>query len=215
MVFEATVKSHMDPNNPVPTDDDLDMMLGAGRLGGPAKDRIFDAVARQTQPRRSRWFSTGVFLAAGFGAAAVAFVVVARRPVDTLAGDTFASKGAGAPSSSLEISCAGGALTGCRLGSRVLFSVAGAESGYLAAFAERAAGGPRIWYFSGDGESPRIGPNPGTQVVTRAILLGPEHEPGDYTVHVLLTPRPLSRAQLAQSPEVIAQRQFGLRIVVP
>jgi hypothetical protein len=106
-------------------------------------------------------------------------------------------------------------LSACPVGSRLLFAVEGAGTGYLAAYADPARGGERIWYFSRDSQSPALAPVAGTQVAPKAILLGTEHPPGDYLVQVLVTSEPLSRAQLARSPATIARRQFSLRVVPP
>ena len=198
-----------DPRAPSPTDDELDMMLAEGRLGGAAKERVFDAVVSRVQPRR-RPFTLRAFLAAGLlaGGAAAALLLVPRT------GNDFSAKGgAGAGAPALEISCAGGSLDACPVGSRLIFGVEGATSGYLAAYADPAGGGERIWYFSADGQSPALAPVAGTQVARKAILLGHEHVLGDYLVHVLVTARPLSRAELGQVPAVIAQRQFSLHVV--
>jgi hypothetical protein len=202
----------MPPSHPAPppSDDELDMMLAAGRLGGPARDRIFEAVAREVHPRRRRLglrtlLSVGLVL----GGVTAALVLIPR----TGDGGFSAKGGVGAGGASLEISCAGGALNACPVGARLLFAVQGAEGGYLAAWADPTQGGERIWYFSRDSQSPALTPVPGTQVATKAILLGPEHAPGDYVVHVLVTGEPLSRAQLATGTGAVRQRQFALRVV--
>jgi hypothetical protein len=204
----------MDSNKraPSPSDDELDMMLAGGQLGGPAKDRIFEAVTGQVLPRRP-FFSLRSVLSAGLlvaGAAAALLLMPRTRD------DGFTAKGGpGAGGPSVEISCAGGTLNACPIGSRLLFAVEGAGTGYLAAYADPAHGGQRIWYFSRDGQSPALSSEPGTQVAPRAILVGSEHTPGDYLVQVLVTSEPLSRAQLAQAPATIARRQFSLRVVPP
>jgi hypothetical protein len=195
---------------PTPSDDELDMMLAEGRLGGAAKDRIFDAVASRVRPRR-RFLNLRGLLAAGLmvSAAATALLLVPRARE---AG--FGVKGGGgAPGPTLEISCAGGTLAACPIGSRLVFGVEGAESGYLAAYADPTAGGERIWYFSRDSQSPALAPVAGTQVAKKAILLGAEHAPGRYRVHVLVTAQPLSRAELSQGPSPIAEQQFDLEVV--
>jgi hypothetical protein len=197
---------------PSPSDDELDMMLAGGQLGGPAKDRIFDAVTNQVLPRRPFFSLRGAMAAGLLIAGAATALVLMPRTRD----DGFSAKGApGTGGPSVEISCAGGTLSACPVGSRLLFAVEGAGTGYLAAYADPARGGERIWYFSRDSQSPALAPVAGTQVAPKAILLGAEHTPGDYLVQVLVTAEPLSRAQLAQAPAPIARRQFSLRVVPP
>jgi hypothetical protein len=199
-------------DRPSPSDDELDMMLAGGRLGGPAKDRIFDAVAGQVIPRKPLLGLRGL-LAAGLamsGAAAALLLVINTRDRG------FTAKGGAGPGGpTLEISCAGGTLAACPLGARLMFALTGAAGGYLAAWADPAGGGERIWYFSRDGQSPALTATPGTQVAAKGILLGPEHRPGDYLVHLLVTSQPLSRAQLAAGAPAIARRDFPLRVVAP
>jgi hypothetical protein len=196
---------------PPPSNDELDMMLAGGRLGGPAKDRIFEAVAGQVAPRK-RPFNLRALLAAGLvvsGAAAA--LVLLPRPRE----DGFHTKGAGGDAPTLELSCAGGTMAACPVGARLLFAVEGADRGFLAAWADPAGGGERIWYFSRDGQAPVLTRAAGTQVAPKAILLGSEHRPGDYVVHVLVTSEALSRTQLGDDTPAIARRDFPLRVVSP
>lgn len=204
----------MEPTNRAPSDDDLDMMLAGGRLGGPAKERIGDVLGDRVTPQRAPFFTrarnllmAGMVLAAG---AAALVVLLPRTGVDG-----FGAKGTGAEGPALEISCVGGSLAACPVGARLLFAVEGADSGFLAAWADPVAGGERVWYFSRDSQSPALAPIAGTQISPKAILLGPEHAPGEYRVHVLVTGEPLSRAELGQRFQAIAAREFSLRVIAP
>jgi hypothetical protein len=202
----------MTQNDRAPSDDDADMMLAAGRLGGPAKDRIFEAVMDQVEPRRGWLASVRAKLAAGMLVAVTA--TAALLIVPRLRPDELTAKGpAGGQGPSLDLSCTGGALTACPAGARLLFVVEGAPDGYLAAWAEPVSGGERIWYFSRESQSPALAPVAGTQVAPKAIQLGPEHAPGEYLVHVLVTRTPLSREELRQISDPLAQRRFSLRVV--
>jgi hypothetical protein len=202
----------MEPTNRAPSDEDIDMMLAGGRLGGPAKERIMEVVAGHATSRRAPFFArTRNLLAVGLAVAAGAAALLLLVPRQ----DHFGPKGvAGAEVPRLEISCAGGTLAACPVGSRLLFVAEGADRGYLAAWADPVGGGERIWYFSRDSQSPALAPVAGTQVAPKAILLGPEHVPGDYTVHVLVTAEPLSRAEQGRSA-AIAAREFTLTVVAP
>jgi hypothetical protein len=123
------------------------------------------------------------------------------------------------PAAELGLECAGGSLGACPQGAKLVFAAhAGAVGGYLGAWAEPAGGGERVWYFSAEGESPRLEADGGrTQTLARGVRVGPEHAPGAYVVHVVLSEVPLSRAALtsAAAPGVRARASFPLGIVAP
>jgi hypothetical protein len=199
-------------------DAELDVMLAAGRLGGPTNDRIFDAVMERVggEPRRRLGWRSIVLGAAMLTAAAATLLLVPRLRGGPQELD-FAAKGAGSPLGSLlQISCAGAALTACPVGSRLLFVAEGPTAGYLAAYAQPRAGSERIWYFSADGVAPAVAHSPGTQVASKAIQIGSEHAPGDYDVHLLLTRVPLSRAAILQgvrSDDLLGEARVPLHVV--
>jgi hypothetical protein len=199
-----------DPRAPSPTDDELDMMLADGRLGGAAKERV---LRRRGEPGAAA--AQGRFTPAG---------VPGRGPAGRWRGGGPAARASyrqrlQRQGGSRRRRSRPGDLLRRRIAGRLPRGIAadlrggGATSGYLAAYADPAGGGERIWYFSADGQSPALAPVAGTQVARKAILLGHEHVLGDYLVHVLVTARPLSRAELGQVPAVIAQRQFSLHVV--
>jgi hypothetical protein len=87
--------------------------------------------------------------------------------------------------------------------------------GYLAAWAEPAGGSERVWYFSADGEAPRIAPpGAGTQPLSRGVLVGPEHVPGEYRVHLVLSAVPLHKVDLLGASPPGALRRQEVTLVV-
>jgi hypothetical protein len=100
-----------------------------------------------------------------------------------------------------------------------MFGASGAPaSGALSAYAEPLDPGlERIWYFSAEGESPRLTVGGGTGVAARAARIGPEHVPGHYRIHVFLTAAPAAQtALLAGAPhDAIASRELDLRVTAP
>ena len=66
-----------------------------------------------------------------------------------------------------------------------------AQDAYLTAFAVRADG-KRIWYLPAVKGSPlMVAATSRAVVLSKGVRLGPEHFPGRYRVHVLLTDKPL------------------------
>lgn len=219
-------------------DDHIDHLLAEGRLAGPTKDRILNTVLERVERSsdareagdetraRGRWrFWTGGFvLLAG---AAAAWLLIPRSPGVDLDGG-LRPKGpiATNPTPKLDVVCSGAALGACPVGGTLVFGVSDGDGGFLAAYAEPGAGvgtGERIWYFSKEGESPRLAAGDGAHAATRAIRVGPEHAPGDYQLHLFLTRTPLGRAQLLAAKaggagpgaDVIARRDLALRVVKP
>lgn len=216
-------------------DEEIDHLLAEGRLAGPTKDRIFDAVIERVgapapsedrgtegrRPRSWRFWTGGLLVLAG---AAAVWLLVPRSATHDL-GTDFRPKGPASPGArpQLDAVCAGASLAACPVGATLVLGVSEGEGGFLAAYAEpeRAAGSPggeRIWYFSKEGESPRLAPGDGAQAARKAIRIGAEHLPGDYQVHLFLTRSPLGRAQLLaleKKPDVIASRRLSMRVVRP
>jgi hypothetical protein len=205
----------IDPAN----DEDLDALLGGGRLAGPARDRIFDEVADQIareprpRPRRNLWKIAVV--AAG---AAAGLILVIRPPTRTT--DRMRAKGDRTPATvQLDVACIGGTLDACPWGATLMLGASGARGvGVLSAYAEPLVRGrERVWYFSAEGESPRLDVQGGTGVAQRAVRVGPEHLPGRYRVHVFLTRAPVARALLLSGGphDSIASREINLRVIAP
>jgi hypothetical protein len=197
-------------------DQELQRLLARGRLGGPGRERVLErilqGIARPVARRWRIWIATLALAASG----TTALVLMRRTP----AGDEFTAKeGAKGKTGVLDLACLGGSSAACAEGSTLVFSATGASRpGYLAAYAEPAGGGERIWYFSADGESPAIPVSTsGTHPAPRGVRLGPEHAAGHYLVHVFLTTTPLTRSALlaARSAAILAQPTFPLTVVAP
>jgi hypothetical protein len=205
----------IDPSN----DDDLDALLGAGRMTGPASDRVFERVAAEvareplppSRPRSRRPVWTIAAVAAG----AAAMLVVAPRLISGTAPRERA-KGGQAAALELDVACAGGTLAACPQGATLVFGASGAPgAGVLSAYAEPVDRGlERIWYFSAEGESPRLTVDGATGVATRAVRIGPEHLPGRYRIHLFLTGAPVAQAALLAggARDAIASREIDLRV---
>jgi hypothetical protein len=148
---------------------------------------------------RWRWPIAGIGLAA---AAAVLFLVVPRHAHQSATPSAFRAKGLGSqhrtPVAGIE--CLGGTLAACPTGSLLVVRVAGVR-GFVSAWAEPAAGGERIWYFSAETVSPVVdGVATDSTPTSRAIKLGPEHRPGAYAVEIRVTEKPMPRGELLQLP---------------
>jgi hypothetical protein len=183
------------------SDEGLDALLGEGRMSGPARDRILDAVL--ARPARPLWQRVVMWVLPLSTAAALVFLMV--RPSE------FQARGGGGPV--LEAACA---VEPCRAGATVLFRAGGADAGgFLAAFAIPEGVGERIWYFpSLDGECPQVEPSSETQTLPRGVRLGPEQPPGRYRVHLLLSRRPLTRAEALAPPSgvILAETETLLEV---
>jgi hypothetical protein len=201
------------------SDEDLQRLLARGRLGGPARERVLDRVLDKTAPARTRRRAWLVPLVLALGSGVALLVLVIRpRPDDVVVVRPRSDEdrwrnarwgikgGATAAAVTLEARCAEGA---CRPGSTLLFSAFGAATpGYLEAYAEPAAGGGRIWYFSAETESPLVPASAqATQPAGRGIVIGPEHAPGTYQVHLFFCSAPLPQALLLQGtdPRILAR----------
>jgi hypothetical protein len=205
------------------SDRDIDALLAQGRLSGPEADRILehvlDRTARGGTTRRLWWPLT-----AGFGLAAATAALLLIGPMAQREGEGFTPRGGaagatGLPATDLDVACLGASLTACPRGSTLLFAVqSGAPAGYLAAWAEPAGGGERVWYFSADGEAPAVARSTaGTQPLSRGVRVGPEHAAGSYVVHVVLSEQPLTKAALLgpNPPGVVALHTLALDVVEP
>lgn len=203
------------------SDRQIDSLLARGDLSGPESDRILEQVLAR-RARGSGWRRVWIALGAGLSlaAAAAGVVLVGRgngRPDGT--SGQFAARGAAMNGAvaDLQAACIGGSLTACPRGATLLFAVrGGSPGGHLSAWAEPAGGGERVWYFSADGESPRLpGTEFGSQALSRGVQIGPEHATGAYAVHLLLSDRPLPQSALigAHPPGVLAETTLALTVV--
>jgi hypothetical protein len=190
-------------------DADLDALLARGALSGPARDRILDDVLARVSPtpaqRRTKLLMFTVL------PAAAAFIAVIGG-VSKLSGakhaDEFQARG-GVAAARVEAACTGGTMLACPQGSRLVFHASSEVGpGYLAAYAQPIHGGERIWYFSAESESPRVG----SGAVDRAVMLGAEHGAGRYKINVVVATRPLSRTEVltGKASDIILSDSFDL-----
>ena len=176
-------------------DPSVDALLTPHALSGSEREQLLDHVLDRVSPIRERFQRRRfAFVAIGIAACAAALGLT----LNPSAGKDGAFRSRGSTEGvRVELVCSGGTLAACPRGSHLLFvESTGGGSGYLAAYAEPTGGGERIWYFSGEGQSPAITPAVGLKPLDIAIEVGPEHRPGHYSVHVVLAARPLSRAEI-------------------
>ena len=196
-------------------DEDLQRLLSRGRLGGPARERVLDRVLDKVAPARRKRRAWLVPLALALGSGVALLVLVVRpRPEE---GSWGARGGAARSAVTLDARCADAA--GCRPGATLIFSAFGAPApGFLGAYAQPAGGGERIWYFSAETEAPPVPVSAqATQPASRGIVIGPEHRPGPYQVHLFLCGTPLSQAVLLEGrdPRILARAVVPLAIAGP
>ena len=182
------------------TAEDLDSLLSGGRLSGPTKDRILNAVLKSTtqQPWFSGWPARDFlpWLLAPT-ALAVALLATALSGVWSTAPSIpdFQARGVGAPGPMIEAACAGP----CKIGELLILRAKGIrESAYVAAYSV-GPHGQRIWYFpTTSGSMPNIAPTTIMAALPQGVRLGAEHEVGTYLLHAIFLRTPLSRDAVLQ-----------------
>ena len=196
-------------------DSELDALLARGALSGPERERLLENVLDHVgSPRRGLGAKTAFAILLPAAAAAVVWFGGSRWRAKPQESDgAYEARGAAAQTVKVDAACTGGPLLACPRGSRLVFrGWPNARPSYLAAFADPSGGGERIWYFSSEGESPRLGP----ETVDRAVVVGSEHTAARYSIHVVVSTRPLSRSEITASPpnaSVIASETMDLGIV--
>jgi hypothetical protein len=104
----------------------------------------------------------------------------------------------------------------CRTEDLILFRVeAIPRQGFLAAYAEPASGGERIWFFpEADGSAPVAAAGEEPQMLRQAVPAR-SLPPGRYRVHILITRRPVSKAEILSDlgPDAITARTMSLEVV--
>ena len=198
----------VDPRN------ELDHLLARGRLSGPRRDRIFDEVDKQV---RGSWRSRSRYLLIGGPLALAAALALAIRPG---AGphDGLAAKGGA--HSNVDIGCSGGELSHCPRGSKLIFQFDSLRNPvFLHAWAEPLAPGlERVWYYPTAAHAPpRVAAFDAAQTLEQGVVVGAEHAPGAYRVHLVLASAPLSRDELLLpvAPNVVAAETVDMVVVDP
>jgi hypothetical protein len=192
--------------------DKLDDLLARGRLSAPRRERIFEEVDRHVRWRRAARYA---MVAAPLALAAGLALLV--RPHDA-GPDPYAPKGT--LQSHVELGCSGGELFHCPTGSKLIFRLdALKEAGFLHAYAEPLdPGRERVWYYpTMANPSPHVEAASGAQIMGQGIVVGPEHVPGRYRVHLVVAPTPLSREDLLADSlrNVVAADVVEMVIVEP
>ena len=119
-------------------------------------------------------------------------------------------------SPSFDVGCTGGPLARCPTGSTLIFRAQGASpGGYLSAYADPLTPGrQRIWYFT-DLALPVTAPDSTPVTLRSGVRVGPEHAPGAYDLHLLVSSKPLSLDNLSPSREAAAAEQIERLVVMP
>jgi len=191
---------------PEPSDDEIDRLLSRGELGQAHKQRLLRGVLASVQapaaPRRPRWRWPAFAAVSLAGAGAVAVAVLWVGP-SAGTGSSVREKGGPAADPIIAISCLGGSLAACPPGSRIAFWLEGGpqETGVVTAYGDPVSGGERVWYLT-------------NQAVPRAALLGSEQPRGRYRVNVLLTKRPIERAELGRLTADVVRTRASFELVV-
>lgn len=155
------------------------------------KEALFERIYARSEPGRRRWLVPSLGAALASAAAAVLVFSQLRGHSDP----EFQARGGGLLGTGPELSLSCGAQP-CREGAKLSFAVRAASDGYFAAFARRSDG-VVIWYFPEASAPSQPLPAGGARaVLDRAVVLGPEHLPGQYEVFGVFTARPLTRDEL-------------------
>jgi hypothetical protein len=194
--------------------DRLDDLLSRGRLAGPAAERILDGALRDAGIVGPPWYRRKPVLWGSpvlVCAAAAAFLLIGRPSPDAMR-----SKGAAAGDDAVvSVECAGRASGTCAGDDLILFRVeAVSRQGFLAAYAEPAAGGERIWFFpAAHGSAPVVTVSAEPQMLKQAVAAR-SLSPGRYQVHIVITARQLSKPEILSGvgPDVITVRTLPLEV---
>jgi hypothetical protein len=173
-------------------------------------------------PVRAPWWHRLGIVGLGLALASTAAVLLVAGVPGKREGlpDDMRAKGAQVPQPAITVAltCSGGSPAACPRGARLAAAFAGAPAaGYVGAFAEPAGGGEPIWYFSAEDGPAVLGPREGdVRMASRSAVVGPEHR-GRYAVHVVLSSRPLSRAEIldAGTPGVLLRTAVTLVVTGP
>jgi hypothetical protein len=198
-----------------PRSDRAQTLLANGNLSGSQREEVLGRVLEGVQAAEGarRWSRVLTWAGASTALVAAAAILLWIRTND----EGLRAKGPARVAPIVRVDCEPGGLSACRLGGTLLFAVESAPPGArLAAYAEPPGGGERIWYFSGDDESPSVGDRTPDGILRRGIRVGPEHQPGAYRLTVFITPGPVPRATLVRMASdgrgALVQRQLSLTV---
>jgi len=215
------------------TDDEIDHLLGGGRLGGAQRERIFEAAvtaADRPGPRGSIVANTRVRALAAIALAAAAVVLMVRRHRtfdDTRLGDrdepAFRDKGAAqrsptaAPTIDIDAECLHAPSGSCPRGAVIVFSVEGAPDGafmtsVLDPMDRPTTAGP-VW-LSRNQPVTKVGAASAPGMLTYGARVPSDQAAGAYRIDVLITRRPLVREEMARPvpPDLLARAHFDVSV---
>jgi hypothetical protein len=188
----------------------LERLLARGRLGGPARERIFDRALRAADvggragARRWRWrWRWPIRLAPVAIGIAIAIVLVRPRPTDV----GFRTKGAGADAPLVEAICTAPADGGCPRQGKLAIRVQGlSEAAFLTGYVTPAGTDipeTRRWFSPPGAREPaqRVEAGEAARILPQGLPLD-AFEPGRYDVHLRLVTRPASRADALAAPAI-------------
>ena len=184
------------------------LLSGKDRLTPMEKEAIFEDVWQEIRPRPWRGLRPLLGLGAVVATGMALFFVI---PTASGPNDRFATKGGG--EAFLAVACVQGDKPApCTPGRKLLFDVGPAAEGFFAAWAERPDGAT-IWYLPDREDQTSFPIDSNTRgVLSRAVVLGPEHIAGNYQVLGVFSDSPLSRQQLREVAAQNVQRP-GIQIV--
>jgi hypothetical protein len=135
-----------------------------------------------------------VFIAAPLVLAA-AGLVLAPKLADR---SEFSAKGAAR--AGVEVTCSGGPLSACPVGSTLVFRF---DDVSMPAFVQAYAtpsppnAGERVWYFpTSTVPSPQLTAIASSEVLKKGVVIGPEHAASAYAITVVLSSHPLKKDDL-------------------
>jgi hypothetical protein len=194
------------------SDDELDVLLSRGKLGGSQRARILGAALDASRAglwarwrARLAWTAAGLTLATG----AAVLLLIVRAPQDG-----FQAKGrADAPL--ITVACLGGQVTACPPGAKVAFALEGGrdKGGFLTSYADPVGPGERVWYLTNEA----VGAAPGDsspRVIRKAAVVGGGQPAGRYRVHALFSRAPVAREALSSLPAAELLARTDLELVV-
>jgi hypothetical protein len=189
----------------VDVSDDLDGLLARGRLSGPQRDRILERVLAKTKPSR-RFRLKHVFLAAPVAAAAAASILLVSQFWNRA---DFSPKGGAA--SVIEVTCSEGPLSACPIGSTLVFRFDEVSTpAYVQAYATPSSSGEgeRVWYFpTSSVPAPQLTAKTSSELLRKAVVVGPEHSASAYQITVALSAEPLARDDLLRGGSQVLHRE--------